>query len=142
VTTSTTSSASVGVRTALAGHTALVTGASSGIGRHFALLLARHGAEVVAAARRTAQLDAVVDGIREEGGTARSVALDVRDPASVEAAFAGPAIDIVVNNAGVALTRAALDTSEDEWQQVLDTNLSGALPRVARWSPPSDPASS
>lgn len=115
-------------RDALAGRRALVTGASSGLGRHFALLLAAHGAEVLAAARRMSVLDGVVAEIRGAGGDASTIALDVRDTASVDAAIAEIGrLDIVVNNAGVALTRPALDTDEDAWQQVLDTNLSGAF---------------
>ena len=112
-----------------AGKVAFVTGASSGLGRHFAHLLARHGARVVVTARRQAELDALV---AELGAPARAVALDLRDANAVEQAMAaqGP-LDIVVNNAGVALTRPALEVADDEWQQVLDTNLSGAF-RVAQ----------
>lgn len=117
---------------ALAGRRALVTGASSGLGRHFALLLAAHGAHVIVAARRMAALDGVVSEIRRAGGDANAIALDVRDTMSVDAAIGEIGrLDIVVNNAGVALTRPALETDEDAWQQVLDTNLSGAF-RVAR----------
>jgi NAD(P)-dependent dehydrogenase (short-subunit alcohol dehydrogenase family) len=120
------------VRDALAGKRALVTGASGGLGRHFAMTLAAHGAHVVAAARRTPVLDEVVAAIAAKGGSASTVALDVRDAASVEAAIAasGP-VDIVVNNAGIALTRPALETDDAAWHQVIDTNLTGAF-RVAR----------
>ena len=113
----------------LAGKTALVTGASSGLGRHFAQMLAAHGARVVAAARRKDELDALVATL---GGAATAVALDLREAAAVENAMAalGP-LDIVVNNAGVAHTTPALDLSEEDWQRVLDTNLSGAF-RVTR----------
>lgn len=91
---------------------------------------------VVAAARRDAELVALVTEIEAEGGHACRVSLDVRDPASVaraieDAGRLAAVPDIVVNNAGVALTRPAVDTGEDEWQRVLDTNLSGAF-RVAR----------
>ena len=113
----------------LAGKSALVTGASSGLGRHFAQMLAAHGARVVAAARRKDELDALVATLP---GGASAVALDLRDAAAVEKAMAalGP-LDIVVNNAGIAHTTPALDLSEDDWQRVLDTNLSGAF-RVTR----------
>jgi len=113
----------------LTGKSALVTGASSGLGRHFAHLLAAHGARVVAAARRKSELDALAATL---GGGASAVALDLNDAASVEKTMAalGP-LDIVVNNAGIALTTPALDVAEDDWQRVLDTNLSGAF-RVAR----------
>ncbi len=120
----------------LQGQTALVTGASSGLGRHFARLLARHGAQVVVAARRMPELEQVVAEIAREGGRAHAVPLDVRDPAAViagvasAASAAGP-IDILINNSGVAITKPVLHTTEEEWQRVLDTNLSGAF-RMAR----------
>ena len=120
----------------LAGKVALVTGASSGLGRHFARLLARHGADVVVAARRTDALAAVADEIVATGRKAHVVSLDVRDAQSVDAALQSALaqasrIDILVNNAGVALTKPALQTSDDEWRSVVDTNLDGAF-RVAR----------
>ncbi len=120
----------------LAGRVALVTGASSGLGRHFAHLLARHGATVVVAARRGDALAGLVDELRAAGRPAHAVALDVRDPASVaravaEAVAAAARIDVLVNNAGVTLTRPALQTDDDAWRSVLDTNLDGAF-RVAR----------
>jgi NAD(P)-dependent dehydrogenase (short-subunit alcohol dehydrogenase family) len=119
-------------RDALSGRRALVTGASGGLGRHFALTLAAHGAHVMAAARRTSALDEVVATIQGAGGAATAVALDVRESASVEAAIgaSGP-LDIVVNNAGIALTRPALETDDAAWHDVIDTNLTGAF-RVAR----------
>jgi NAD(P)-dependent dehydrogenase (short-subunit alcohol dehydrogenase family) len=113
------------------GKVALVTGASSGLGDSFARTLASRGAAVVAAARRADRLEKLVAEIRSAGGTAHAVALDVAEPASVEAAvrraaeLAGP-VDILVNNAGVADTRAAVDISEADWRRVLDTNLDGA----------------
>jgi NAD(P)-dependent dehydrogenase (short-subunit alcohol dehydrogenase family) len=120
----------------LAGRTALVTGASSGLGAHFARLLARHGATVVLAARRMPELDALAAEIAAAGGRAHAVALDVRDGASVARAFAAAieragVPDVVVNNSGIALTRFAVKTSDEDWTSVLDTNLSGAF-RVAR----------
>jgi NAD(P)-dependent dehydrogenase (short-subunit alcohol dehydrogenase family) len=116
----------------LRGRVALVTGASSGLGAHFARVLARHGAHVVVAARRQPALAALVGELQHAGGTARALALDVRDPASVAAAFADAgAVDIVINNAGVAHTVPALDIAEADWQAVLDTDLSGAF-RVAQ----------
>ena len=116
----------------LTGRTALVTGASAGLGRHFAWLLARHGATVVVAARRVPELAALVAEIDASGGTAHALALDVRNSDAVERAVAaaGP-LDIVVNNAGIATTKPVLETDEAAWQQVIDTNLSGAF-RVAR----------
>jgi NAD(P)-dependent dehydrogenase (short-subunit alcohol dehydrogenase family) len=120
----------------LNGRVALVTGASSGLGRHFALLLARSGADVVVAARRKDALAAVADGIAKLGRRAYVVPLDVRDASSVTDAVRSALdqasrIDILVNNAGVALTKPALQTSDEEWRSVVDTNLDGAF-RVAR----------
>ena len=109
------------------GKVALVTGASSGLGENFARCLAARGAVVVACARRADRLEALV----RDGSAAYAVALDVTDPASVEAAvrraveLAGP-IDILVNNAGVADTKASLELTEADWRRVLDTNLDGA----------------
>lgn len=117
----------------LEGKTALVTGASSGLGRHFARLLAREGASVVVAARRVDALAALADEIGQQGGTCIPVAMDVTDPDAVATAFqqierdvAAP-LSILVNNAGVAHTRAALDLSASEWAQVLQPNLTGAF---------------
>lgn len=120
----------------LTGKTALVTGASSGLGRHFAGVLARAGARVALAARRTDALAETRAAIEAAGGSAVVVAMDVTDPASVTAAV-GEAwdalgrIDILVNNAGVTATRPFLDMSEEEWDRVVDTNLTGCA-RVAR----------
>jgi NAD(P)-dependent dehydrogenase (short-subunit alcohol dehydrogenase family) len=121
---------------ALAGKVALVTGASSGLGRHFAQLLARHGATVVLAARRVDALTALAAELGAAGAGAHAVALDVRDHASVLRAVAESVaragrIDILINNAGVAVTKPALQTGEDDWRSVIDTNLDGAF-RVAR----------
>lgn len=115
----------------LAGKRALVTGASSGLGRHFARLLARHGVAVTLAARRVERLDALAGEIVADGGVAEMVHIDVRDAESVTAAFARPAFDIVINNAGVAQGGPALAMDEDSWADVIDTDLSGVF-RVAR----------
>lgn len=115
----------------LAGKRALVTGASSGLGRHFARLLARHGVAVTLAARRIERLDALAGEIVADGGVAETVRVDVRDADSVTAAFARPAFDIVINNAGVAQGGPALAMDEDSWADVIDTDLSGVF-RVAR----------
>ncbi|PWC77052.1 glucose 1-dehydrogenase [Azospirillum sp. TSH64] len=120
----------------LTGRTALVTGASSGLGRHFAGVLAKAGARVALAARRTEALAETRSAIEAAGGSAVVVAMDVTDPASVTAAV-GEAwgalgrIDILVNNAGVTATRPFLDMGEEEWDRVIDTNLTGCA-RVAR----------
>ena len=110
---------------------ALVTGASSGLGRHFAGVLAAAGARVTVAARREAALDETVQGMRTTGGEAGAVRMDVTDAGSVERAFTqaeaqfGP-VDILINNAGVTGTRAALDMTDSDWSSVIDTNLKGS----------------
>lgn len=120
----------------LDGKTALVTGASSGLGAHFAQVLAAQGARVILTARRETLLAEQVAAIQANGGNALSVAMDVTDPASVAAAFdtveAAGGCDILLNNAGAASPpKKFLDTGEDDWQWLIDTNLSGAW-RVAR----------
>jgi NAD(P)-dependent dehydrogenase (short-subunit alcohol dehydrogenase family) len=115
----------------LDGKQALITGASSGLGQHMARTLALAGARVHLAARNIDKLSAVVDGLRADGSQAQAWALDVQDPAGVEATFAamhgevGP-MDIVVNNAGVTNTRPLLQQNVAEWDAILDTNLRGA----------------
>ncbi|EAU43087.1 Short-chain dehydrogenase/reductase SDR [Fulvimarina pelagi HTCC2506] len=111
----------------LSGRTALVTGASSGLGEHFARVLAKAGAEVTLAARRLDALKENVDAIAGEGGKAKAVELDVTDEASVAKIFANGPFDIVVNNAGVTLTHPAIKVEEAEWDKVVDTNLKGAF---------------
>jgi NAD(P)-dependent dehydrogenase (short-subunit alcohol dehydrogenase family) len=113
----------------LSGRTALVTGASSGLGRHFAALLARHGASVVLAARRLEALETLRDEIAGSGGSARVLALDVADGGAVRSAIGrlDAAPDILVNNAGLSGDGPALELSEEGWDRVLDTNLKGAF---------------
>lgn len=120
----------------LEGKTALVTGASSGLGRHFAGVLARAGARVVAAARRTDRLEALAEEIRRQGGEAIACRLDVTDPESVRAAFdaaeaaLGP-VDVLINNAGVPSNTFFTKLTENDWRQVMDVNLDGVF-RVAQ----------
>ncbi|WP_448203123.1 SDR family NAD(P)-dependent oxidoreductase [Azospirillum sp. sgz302134] len=116
----------------LTNRTALVTGASSGLGRHFATVLAASGARVALAARRRESLDEVVAEIADAGGQAVAVPLDVTDAASVrdgvrEAAGMLGGVDILVNNAGTTVSKSALDHSEADWDRVIDTNLKGAF---------------
>lgn len=110
----------------LHGRTALVTGASGGLGAHFAKVLASAGAEVILAARRSAQLSAVADGIRTAGGSCATVILDVSCAASIETLGEMlPRVDILVNNAGVVHEAPALDQTEADWDNVIDINLKG-----------------
>lgn len=113
----------------LDGQVALVTGASSGLGAHFAQLLAGVGARVVVAARRAEALQALVERIAAQGGQARAVALDVTRPESVRACLdevcAWGTPQVVVNNAGVTVTRPLLEQTEQDFDQVMDTNLKG-----------------
>ena len=113
----------------LQGRTAFVSGASAGLGRHFAATLAAHGAHVVVAARRVDVIEAFCAEIAGAGGSAEAVALDVADPASVAAAIGSFARcpDIIVNNAGVSDSKPALDIAADDWDRVLDTNLKGVF---------------
>jgi NAD(P)-dependent dehydrogenase (short-subunit alcohol dehydrogenase family) len=120
------------------GKVALVTGASSGIGNHFARLLAANGATVVAAARRTDKLASLVEEIVQAGGKAIAVPMDVTSRDSVvkaiaEAAKRAGVPDIVVNNAGIAQGKASIELTEEDWRNVLGTNLDGAW-RVAQES--------
>ena len=108
----------------------LVTGGSSGFGRHFARFLASNGAKVTLAARRADALASAVAEINGSGGKAQSVVLDVTlaekiDVAMDEAEAAFGPIHAVVNNAGVTATKPALEQDERNWDSVVDTNLKG-----------------
>ena len=115
----------------LKGRRALVTGASSGLGRHFALSLAQAGAAVVVAARSIDKLAETVAEIKASGGEALAVRMDVTDPASVKRGFdqieaSGGVADVIVNNAGLAVSRPLLEQTEADWDTVVGTNLKGA----------------
>jgi len=114
---------------------ALVTGASSGLGEHFAKLLASQGCQVVVAARRVERLAALVAAIENDGGKAYAVAMDVTDSASVINAINSAEktlglITVLVNNAGVADSKRFINVDEDSFEFVLAANLKGAW-RVA-----------
>jgi 3-oxoacyl-[acyl-carrier protein] reductase len=116
----------------LEGRVALVTGASRGIGKAIAAALAAEGAVVVVAARDAERLSAVVGEITAAGGRADGVTIDVSDRASVDAAFSRllkmhGRIDCLVNNAGLTRDNLLLRMKDEEWQQVLATNLGGAF---------------
>lgn len=111
----------------LDGSSALITGASGGLGSHFARTLAGAGARTVLAARRMDRLEELRAEIDASGGWAETVELDVTSSSSVDAAFdAAGGVDILVNNSGVAVGQLAVDISEDDWDGVMDTNLKGA----------------
>lgn len=114
----------------LTGHTALVTGASSGIGRHMAKTLAQAGAHVIVAARRIDKLQALVDELKASGAKASAVSLDVSQADSVKRCFEeiealGLLADIIISNAGTTVAKPALDQTEQDWDDVIDTNLKG-----------------
>ncbi len=117
----------------LNGKTAFVTGASQGIGRACALVLAEAGADVVVASRNLKRLEQVAEEVRALGRKALAVALDLSRPETVPAAFHRlqekedfSKIDILVNNAGVTRDGLLLRMKMEAWRQVLETNLTGA----------------
>src|SRR5712671_3923896 len=115
----------------ITGEVALVTGASSGIGRHFAEVLAAAGAKVAAAARREDRLAELARDIDARGGACVPLACDVTRKDSIAAAIAtaeaqlGP-LSILVNNAGVVVSKPLFEHTEEDWDYVVDTNLKGA----------------
>ena len=120
----------------LDGQIALVTGAGGGLGSHFALTLAKAGAKVALGVRNMESARQVGDRIRSAGGLAQAIELDVSNRESVAGAFESAArvlgpVTIVVNNAGIAITKPLLEHTEDDWNQVISVNLTGAW-RVAQ----------
>jgi NAD(P)-dependent dehydrogenase (short-subunit alcohol dehydrogenase family) len=116
----------------LSGQVALVTGASRGLGQHFARALARAGANLVLTSRKAADLAPFVAEIESLGRRAHPFALDVRNQTSItsmaEQVYAAfPQIHILVNNAGCNVRKPALDVTWDDWNLVLDTNLRGTF---------------
>ncbi|MVT66243.1 SDR family oxidoreductase [Bradyrhizobium pachyrhizi] len=109
----------------------LITGASQGLGRQFARVLAAHGAAVVLAARQTAKLKSLEEEIKARGGRAAAVQMDVADISGIakaldaaEAAL-GP-ITVLINNAGVAIEKLSTEQTEADWDAVISANLKGA----------------
>jgi 3-oxoacyl-[acyl-carrier protein] reductase len=115
----------------LTGKVALVTGASQGIGRATALALAEAGARVVVCARNAEKLAAVASEISAQGGEAEAIQMDVADPEQVKAGFKSALgkfgrLDILVNNAAITRDGLALRMKLDDWNAVLQANLTGA----------------
>ncbi|MGY3448307.1 SDR family NAD(P)-dependent oxidoreductase [Bradyrhizobium sp. USDA 4353] len=109
----------------------LITGASQGLGRQFARVLSAHGAAVALAARQTGKLKALEEEVKAKGGRAVAVEMDVTSNASItkgmdaaEAAL-GP-ITVLINNAGIAVEKLAVEQSEADWDAVIGANLKGA----------------
>ena len=115
----------------ITGQVALVTGASSGIGEHFAEVLAAAGVKVAAAARRTDRLAELARRVEADGGSCLPIACDVTDQKSIANAIStaeaqlGP-LSILVNNAGVVVSKPLFEHTEEDWDYVVDTNLKGA----------------
>jgi NAD(P)-dependent dehydrogenase (short-subunit alcohol dehydrogenase family) len=111
--------------------TILITGASQGLGRQFARVLSAHGASVALAARQTAKLKSLEEEIKERGGRAVAVEMDVTDLASITTALdaaeaaLGP-ISVLINNAGIAIEKLAVEQTEADWDSVINANLKGA----------------
>ena len=115
----------------LSGRVALVTGASSGLGKHFAKVLSASGAKVVLAARRVDRLEALASEIEASGGEALAVSMDVTKADTIQAGldatierFGGPA-DIIVNNSGLSREDWFTAMDEDDFDLVMDTNTKG-----------------
>lgn len=109
----------------------LITGASSGLGEHFAKTLSEHGARVSLAARRIERLQNLVEGIRTTNGRAQAISMDVSESQSVAAGFDEAkshfgAVDVVINNAGTASRGLAVEVPAEEWLRIIDVNLNGA----------------
>ena len=125
----------------LAGKAAVVTGASRGIGRAIALAVAARGASVIVTARTVDAAAATAEEIVRLGGSSKPVAMDIADAASVEAAMAvalkeHATIPLLVNNAGITRDNLLMRMKKEDWNEVIDTNLSGIY-RVCRSLVPS-----
>jgi NADP-dependent 3-hydroxy acid dehydrogenase YdfG len=124
----------------LAGRVAVITGASSGIGRATAVLLASRGAKVALLARRKPALDELAAEIRNAGGEALVLVTDVSDPISVNAAAtavreAFGRADLLFNNAGVMLPGVVGQQNFGEWEQQIDLNVTGAMRVIQAFVP-------
>jgi NAD(P)-dependent dehydrogenase (short-subunit alcohol dehydrogenase family) len=120
----------VGTLFNLTGKRVLLTGASSGLGLHFSSTLARAGAHVILASRSIDKLETLAASIRDDGGSCEVCALDVRSRDAIrkciERLEADAPLDVLVNNAGIAVVKAPQHLSDDDWDAVYETNLRGA----------------
>jgi len=117
---------------ALSGKTAIVTGASSGIGRAIALRVGEAGAHVFIAGRNKSSLDAIAREIGERGGKASTQAFDIRDVKALQNFIAGAAkdsggLDIMVNNAGLEFPSSIIEGDPDRWREMLEVNVLSLL---------------
>jgi len=116
----------------LAGKVAVVTGSTAGLGYGMAIVLAAYGAKVVVNSRRQEDCDRVAGEINDMGGEAIGIAADVRIKAEIDQMIAKTVaaydrVDIMVSNAGIGITKRVIEMTEDEWDEVLDTNLKGVF---------------
>src|SRR5512145_1515623 len=116
----------------LEGKVALVTGASSGIGRATAVLLAENGCKAILTGRRHSHLETVAEEIRSKGGEAAPFTLDVSDEAQVRAVvekarLVWNRLDILVNAAGIMHLNPVLNADTGEWRQMISVNLLGSM---------------
>ncbi|MEA3207057.1 MAG: hypothetical protein QOE70_114 [Chthoniobacter sp.] len=117
----------------LDGKTALITGASKGLGKAMAIALAKVGARVALVSRDEAKLNAVAEEIQDTGGQAEVFAADVTDEAQVErvrdafSARLGPTLGILVNNAGINIRKPITDFTLSEWNSVISSNLTSVF---------------
>ena len=109
------------------GNTVLVTGASSGLGEHFSEVLAKAGAAVTLSARRLERVQEKAEALCRKGYQAEALKLDVTDNLSVTRAFSADPYDVVVNNAGISGSGRAVDMKAEEFESVLQTNLTGVF---------------
>ena len=116
----------------LSGRVAMVTGASRGLGQHFARVLSGAGADIIVTSRTASSLDPIEKELTALGRRVGCVALDVREKESIERGVAEALrhfgrVDVLVNNAGCNIRKPAMDVTWSDWNEILDTNLRGAF---------------